>query len=134
MSESTAAPESAELREFLTKTLPHYMIPHAFVAQEAFPLTGNGKVDRAALPSPSAAASPTPEETVDDSPLIRRLLDIARTTLRLESLGALDDLFALGASSLDLVRVANALELEFGERPATELVDDVLLEQGVKHA
>lgn len=41
-----------ELREYLSKDLPDYMIPSYFVQLEKLPLSANGKVDRNALPAP----------------------------------------------------------------------------------
>ncbi|MCP3893249.1 MAG: amino acid adenylation domain-containing protein, partial [Bacteroides sp.] len=46
------ATDTIELRRFIQKKLPDYMIPSAFVKLEAMPLTPNGKVDRRALPAP----------------------------------------------------------------------------------
>ncbi|MCI5223696.1 MAG: hypothetical protein D3924_13755, partial [Candidatus Electrothrix sp. AR4] len=43
---------AADLRDFLKKTLPDYMIPASFTALEKIPLTPNGKIDRKALPEP----------------------------------------------------------------------------------
>jgi amino acid adenylation domain-containing protein len=42
----------SELREFLSRDLPDYMIPSYFVSIEQIPLTPHGKIDRNALPVP----------------------------------------------------------------------------------
>ncbi|UCH94149.1 MAG: amino acid adenylation domain-containing protein, partial [Candidatus Aminicenantes bacterium] len=47
-----AMPGSSELKEYLLKTLPDYMIPSFFIFLEQLPLTSSGKVDRKALPEP----------------------------------------------------------------------------------
>ena len=46
-------PDGASLRAFLAQHLPEYMIPAGFTAIECWPLTANGKLDRASLPPPS---------------------------------------------------------------------------------
>jgi amino acid adenylation domain-containing protein len=47
--------EVPELREYLLKDLPDYMVPSYFVQVDHIPLTSNGKVDKKALPDPKAS-------------------------------------------------------------------------------
>lgn len=90
-----------ELRAALSRRLPDYMIPSAFVFCESFPVTVNGKIDRKALPEPDLAErqrrSPIVEPTTACE---RRLAAIWEETLGVERVGLHDSLFALGGHSL----------------------------------
>jgi amino acid adenylation domain-containing protein len=89
---------AAELREFLRRMLPEYMIPAAFVFLDALPLTPNGKVDRLALPA--ADRIPTKAETAEpQNELEARLKGIWEQTLGVGSIGVNDDFFDLGGQS-----------------------------------
>jgi natural product biosynthesis luciferase-like monooxygenase protein/amino acid adenylation domain-containing protein len=96
---------SAEaLRAKLSETLPEYMVPGAFVALDAFPLTPNGKLDRRALPAPDLAAS-APEYVAPRGETEQRLAEIWSQVLRAERVGAHDNFFSLGGHSLMAMRV-----------------------------
>lgn len=96
------APATAvALLDFLRSRLPPYMLPSAFVQLESFPMTPNGKVDRAALPAPDAsnilrdAPSPAPLDRVE-----QEVASIAASLLELECVGRDDNFFLLGGHSL----------------------------------
>ncbi len=50
------APDPVALRTALRDRLPDHMVPADYVVIDRIPLTSNGKIDRAALPAPSAPA------------------------------------------------------------------------------
>ncbi|MFJ8917451.1 amino acid adenylation domain-containing protein [Amycolatopsis sp. NPDC102389] len=86
--------------------LPDYAVPHRWVPLDAFPTTATGKVDRAALPAPSASARP-------DSPPASPVEELVAMTwaevLGRERVGALDDFFGLGGHSLAATKVVGRL-------------------------
>jgi amino acid adenylation domain-containing protein len=88
----------------LADLLPEYMIPAAFVILPALPLTGNGKVDRRALPRPESEA-PSSSYVPPESPEQERLARIWSEVLGVERVGIHDDFFRLGGHSLLATRV-----------------------------
>ncbi|MGE5342506.1 MAG: amino acid adenylation domain-containing protein [Candidatus Omnitrophota bacterium] len=92
--------EIAELREFLSQGLPDYMIPSFFVALERIPLTGNGKLDRNALPEPELKSGKGYTGPRDD--LERELIRIWHMVLNqpADAIGIDDHFFELGGHSL----------------------------------
>jgi len=95
-----------DLRAHLARTLPHYMVPAAFVRLGALPLTPNGKVDHRALPEPDRARPDLQSDyTPPRSPTEERLADIWARVLEVERVGAHDNFFELGGHSLLATRV-----------------------------
>lgn len=129
----------AHLTSALRERLPAHMVPAAVDIVDALPLTANGKIDRAALASgtapPHAPPLPMDPQTIRPLALVPDLVDRETASsgtedvlatveaLVTEALGRTDltpdtDLLAAGASSIDLVRLANRLERTFGTRPS----------------
>jgi len=104
------APTATELREFLLKKLPDYMVPAAFVKLEKLPLTPNGKIDRKALPGTDEnrlglgvqfVAPTTPTEVA--------LAKIWCELLGVNQIGIHENYFELGGHSLMAVRLINEI-------------------------
>ncbi len=99
-----------ELRDFLKKKLPEYMLPSAFMVLNALPLTPNGKVDRRALPTPEnlrpelTAAYQPPQSEME-----KTISQVWQQVLYLEKVGIHDNFFDLGGNSLLMIQVNNKL-------------------------
>ncbi len=108
---SGQVPAPSDLRAFLSKRLPAYLLPAAFVPMESLPLTPNGKLDRRALPAPEVVRSETDESfTIPQTATERILADIWAEVLRLERVGIHENYFELGGDSiLSMQIVAKAL-------------------------
>lgn len=130
------APSTSELRAFMSRQLPDYLVPPVFVRLDALPLSANGKVNRLALPETGnarpelAAAYAAPQTEIE-----RRLAEIWSDVLKLERVGINDNFFELGGNSLLVTlvcsRVRNALKIEIAprvlfERPTIALMADAL--------
>jgi amino acid adenylation domain-containing protein len=101
------------VRAALGERLPDFMVPSHFVMLPALPLSPNGKVDRKALPSPSArsgAEPPVPPRNEYE----RRLVDIWKELLKKDDIGIKDDFFALGGHSLLAVMLITRIKNELG--------------------
>ncbi|OIK28411.1 non-ribosomal peptide synthetase [Streptomyces malaysiense] len=97
----------AALRSLAARFLPGHMVPTAFVALDRFPLTENGKTDRAALPAPAPAEErERPEHVAPRTPTEEALAEIWEETLR-TAVGAEDDYFLLGGDSMRALLIAS---------------------------
>ncbi|MEM7354745.1 MAG: amino acid adenylation domain-containing protein, partial [Acidobacteriota bacterium] len=97
-------PDAETLREFLSRTLPASMVPTAFVALAALPLTNRGKVDRAALRPPADNATGDRDFVPPRSPVEAMVAEVWAELLDRRQVGAHDDFFAIGGHSLAAAR------------------------------
>ncbi len=103
------APETVDVRDACTRTLPEYLVP-SVVRTDEFPMTVNGKLDVAALPTPEEDETPI---TAPRTETERVLVDIVSDVLGLP-IGVEDDFFARGGHSLLATRVIGRARTALG--------------------
>lgn len=101
---------TTQLRRYLQKDLPEYMIPTGFVRMESFPLTANGKLDKSAFPVPLLATNHNYVEPV--TVLEKKLTQIWYEELGVQLIGLYDDFFDLGGHSLSAARIISKINAE----------------------
>jgi len=104
--------DTMALRRYAEARLPDYLVPSAFVALTALPVTSSGKLDRSALPAPDTRPSQhsrgprTPREEV--------LCGLFAEVLGLESVGIDDSFFDRGGHSLLATRLISRIRTVLG--------------------
>lgn len=104
---------TAELRAFLRERLPEYMVPSVFVRMDELPRTENGKINRAALPSPDGAAASGAAFEPPRTDTEKRLADLWSELLSNPVIGIHDNFFSLGGHSLAATRMVSKLRAIF---------------------
>ncbi|HLP61225.1 MAG TPA: thioesterase domain-containing protein, partial [Candidatus Deferrimicrobium sp.] len=104
---------TSELRNYLLKRLPDYMIPGYYVILNRVPLTANGKVDRNALPGPEIDAgieyvAPRNEVETGIVYILSEVMGIDKTRISVRA-----NFFDIGINSVSLLKIAHRISEEF---------------------
>ena len=111
-----------EIRSFLSKKLPEFMIPTSVIVLEEFPKTASGKVDRLSLPQPADVR----EDGIAPRNLTEEIVaGLLAEILKVEDIGINDDFFELGGHSLLIPQVTTRLSEIFAvDLPMRALFDN----------
>lgn len=100
--------DGKELRNLLRKEIQDYMIPSYFVQIDVIPITGNGKLDKRALPDVDTSL-----DTVIIKPADKKEEAIAKIyekVFRTEKVSVTDTFFEMGGDSLKAIQLATLLK------------------------
>ncbi|MEO6995121.1 MAG: amino acid adenylation domain-containing protein [Lacunisphaera sp.] len=127
----TPAPPAEEIRSFLVANLPEPMVPAWYVPLSALPLTPSGKLNRRALPAPALITQvATTSRGVFANGVERTIADAWEAVLGFKGVGATDNFFAVGGTSLMVAQVQRRLQTALGrDIPITLLFQFVTIRQ-----
>jgi len=104
------------LRKYLADILPYYMIPTYFVELKKFPLTNNGKIDRAKLPVPSKKVNQIENmhnQHTDYNNIRGELQEIWKSVLGIHEVGLNDKFFEIGGNSILSIQLMEEINREY---------------------
>ncbi|MEM6963214.1 MAG: amino acid adenylation domain-containing protein [Bacteroidota bacterium] len=110
----TEAVDEVMLKNYMLTQLPDYMVPVQFIPLDNFPLTVNGKVDRAALPLPDAVRPVLEIEYVEPQTEFEEIVkEVWSEVMEIDKIGIHDNFLAIGGDSLHGIRVISRLSAAF---------------------
>ena len=120
-----------QLKAYLSKELPDYMIPPYFVQLDKIPLTSSGKVDRKNLPAPEG------DEVVGKKKFLaprskteKKIAQVWSKALKIDKIGIHDNFFELGGHSLLIPRIFRKLDKIFPSKfQIADLFDYLTIEK-----
>jgi len=101
---------SVEVKTWLQRKVPEYMVPGYIVPLERMPLSFNGKLDRKALPEPKRMGEDNAAPSLPTNEIEQQLASIWKELAGLESFSVHDNFFDIGGNSLLLVRAQAAID------------------------
>ncbi|WP_312653312.1 non-ribosomal peptide synthetase [Aminipila sp.] len=107
---SQKAIQVKELRSFILKELPQYMIPSYFTHLKKMPLTPNGKVDKKSLPEPEVKLNTCESYIAPRDNVEERLAEIWAEVLGTNQVGINDSFFDMGGDSIKAIQVVARLQ------------------------
>jgi acyl carrier protein len=103
----------SELREYLSKELPDYMIPTHFIEAKEIPLTPNGKIDEKALYELDCTIEIGTQYVAPTNEVEKKLAGMWSEILKKDRVGIDDNFFDLGGQSLAAMRLMSIIKEVF---------------------
>ena len=124
-----ALPDIGLIKNELSKHIPDFMIPSAFISLDSIPVTANGKLDKKALPGLETNNERKNEFLAPRNETENTLAEIWTEILNLDVVGIRDNFFDLGGHSLLATQIVSRIRDEFGiEVPLSALFEKPTIE------
>ncbi|AEV98679.1 hypothetical protein A4D02_09045 [Niastella koreensis] len=102
------------IRAFLRKKLPEYMVPSWYVQLDKFPLNESGKINRKQLPPPNITTQNTGVKyVIPGNETEEKLAGIWESILGNAPIGIKDDFFARGGHSIKAIQLLSRIQMVF---------------------
>ena len=111
-----------DLKSFLLKKLPAYMIPYKFIKVDSFPYTPNGKLDRKALKITDDLNTKVSEFIKPSTNTEKKLYNIIKEMLELDSFSLSEDIFSLGMDSINTLNLSIKIESIFNKELSSQQI------------
>ncbi|MGB5978790.1 MAG: amino acid adenylation domain-containing protein [Cyclobacteriaceae bacterium] len=107
--------DSGDIKKFLSRRIPNYMVPTVYMPMDEFPLTSGGKINRNQLPALDISASVNYVPPTTDTE--KRMCRIWSEVLKIEEdkISNEANFFELGGHSLKATVLTNKIFKEFGK-------------------
>jgi len=112
----TQAINAHDLRPWLSKQLPDYMVPAAFSMVDEMPIAASGKIDRKLLAERAVNLQMQTEQSMARDVVELQLLAIWEAVLRQSGIGIHDNFFDLGGHSLLAMSLMSRIQQQMGQR------------------
>jgi amino acid adenylation domain-containing protein len=120
--------EEEAIKSALARKLPDFMVPSQVLLLAAMPISSNGKLDRKALPNPTARTS-ADTYVAPSSPLESQMVEVWEELLQRKPIGIRDDFFKLGGHSLLAVMLVSRVKTQMGiELPLSRVLEHPTIE------
>lgn len=128
---SQNAPTMEEMRIFIKKNLPDYMVPFMFIRMEAMPLTPTGKIDRLSLPGLADVFELDQDYVPPRDEVEMKLVSIWEQVLGLSPIGIKNDFFQLGGHSLLAATLITETEAAFDKNIDLAMLSEAATIEGM---
>ncbi|MBD7911567.1 non-ribosomal peptide synthetase [Clostridium cibarium] len=122
-----------EIKKFLKKTLPEYMIPPYILTLETLPLTNNGKVDKKLLPEPNLNEK-TNKYVAPSNDVEKKMALVWSEVLGAEKIGIKDNFYDFGGDSIKSIQIVSRLKNLGLKVDIKDILDHQTIEKISKYA